>query len=102
MTYLVCEGAHITTFEWDPAKSDHNTEERNLPFDLAMALFDGPTLELPDSRTDYGELRIRAIGKAYGLVLHCVYTDRDDTRRIISLRLANRRERDAYRAAFEN
>jgi uncharacterized DUF497 family protein len=34
-----------------------------------------------------------------GEILACVYTDRAEMRRIISLRHANRRERDAYRAA---
>jgi uncharacterized DUF497 family protein len=32
------------------------------------------------------------------LTLHCVYTQRGEVRRIISLRYANRKERDAYRA----
>ena len=53
-----------------------------------MALFDGPTLESPDRRRDYGERRIKAIGRAAGQVLVCVYTDRSAARRIISLRVA--------------
>ncbi|HEY7298363.1 MAG TPA: BrnT family toxin [Xanthobacteraceae bacterium] len=52
-------------------------------------------------RRDYGERRIKAIGRAAGQVLVCVYTDRSTARRIISLRVANRRERDAYRAAYK-
>ena len=86
-------------FEWDQAKSDRNLAERGLPFDLAMAMFDGPTLEMVDAQRDYGEMRVKAIGVVRGLCLVCVYTDRPDCRRIISLRLANRRERDGYRAA---
>ena len=89
-------------FEWDQAKSDRNRLERDLPFDLAILLFDGPTLEQPDTRYDYRERRIKAIGMAFDLILHCVYTDRHGVRRIISLRRANRRERDAYRTAFQN
>jgi len=49
---------------------------------------------------DYRETRYRAIGVAGGAVLHCVYTPRDATRRIVSLRYANRKERDAYRARY--
>ena len=41
---------------------------------------------------------MQAIGMVGGLILLCVYTDRGTVRRIISLRHANRRERDAYRA----
>jgi uncharacterized protein len=86
-------------FEWDASKSMRNARERHLPFDLAMALFDGPTLEIPDGRRDYGEARIKAIGVVRDIVLACVYTDRDGRRRIISLRTANGKERNAYRAA---
>jgi uncharacterized DUF497 family protein len=88
-------------FEWDRAKSARNAAERGLPFALAALLFDGPVLERIDARRDFGELRVRAIGRVGEAVLHCVYTDRGDVRRIISLRRANRKERDAYRATFE-
>jgi uncharacterized protein len=86
-------------FEWDEDKSIRNAAARNLPFEVAILLFDGPTLEVVDSRQDYGEVRIRAIGVIAGLSMVCVYTDRGEVRRIISLRLANGRERDGYRAA---
>jgi uncharacterized DUF497 family protein len=101
MMYIVVPEV-LSDFEWDQTKSDRNRLERDLPFDVAMAMFDGPTLEQPDLRRDYGEVRMRAIGKACGLILHCVYTDRKDARRIISLRPADRRERDDYRKAFQN
>jgi len=49
-----------------------------------------------DKRFDYGETRM--IGYAFiGSRLYCViYTDRDNCRRIISLRKANRREVKNY------
>lgn len=71
-----------------------------MPFDLAPLLFDGPVLCTVDDRHDYGEVRIRALGVVGARILHCVYTDRGNLRRIISLRYAARKERDAYRAAF--
>jgi uncharacterized DUF497 family protein len=89
-------------FDWDQTKSDRNRLERGLPFDLAVVLFDRPTLERPDTRLDYHEDRIQAIGMIGMTVLACVYTDRGSVRRIISLRPASRRERDDYRAAFQN
>jgi uncharacterized DUF497 family protein len=89
-------------FEWDRAKSVRNAEQRGLPFALAALLFDGPVLERVDTRRDFGEVRVRAIGRAGETVLHCVYTDRGGVRRIISLRRASRKERDAYRATFES
>jgi uncharacterized DUF497 family protein len=87
-------------YEWDQAKSDRNDAERHLPFDLALALFDGPTLQTIDSRRTYGEIRVKALGAIRGLCMVCVFTDRGEARRIISLRLANRRERHDYRAAY--
>jgi uncharacterized DUF497 family protein len=77
-------------------------------------IFDGPTLEWDDVRRDCGERRIQAIGQVGEDVLFVVYTWRGrgtprggaawgphSVRRIISARLANRRECDAYREAFE-
>ena len=87
-------------FEWDEAKSRRNLADRRLPFDAAVAMFDGPILETIDSRCDYGEIRMKVLGAVRGVCLVCVYTDRGEVRRIISLRLANRKERDDYRAAY--
>ena len=86
-------------FEWDEGKSERNRLERDLPFRLAIDLFDGQTVEQPDSRQNYGERRMQAVGVVGKLMLFCVYTDRGQTRRIISLRRANRRERDGYRTS---
>ena len=87
-------------FEWDAAKSRANVKTRGLPFEIAVAMFDAPTMEAPDERQQYGELRVKATGIVRGVVLVAVYTDRPGTRRIISLRVANRKERHAYRAAY--
>lgn len=91
-------------FEWDEVKSLRNAAARRLSFDLAMALFDGPTLRSADLRRDYGEIRMRVVGRVRDEVLVCIYTDRTvgglTRRRIISLRRANRRERHAYRTAY--
>jgi uncharacterized DUF497 family protein len=91
-------------FGWDPAKSRKNAQERGLPFEIAMAMFDGHTIELDDRRFDYGERRIQAYGTVADRVLACVYTWRgtpdDPLRWIISLRMANKGERHAYNTAF--
>lgn len=89
-------------FEWDEAKSERNRIARDLPFDFAFDLFDGPVLLTREDRREYGELRMRALGMVAGLVLARAFTDRGGVRRIISLRRANRRERDAYLAAIQS
>ncbi|WP_353182772.1 BrnT family toxin [Bosea sp. (in: a-proteobacteria)] len=85
-------------FEWDEAKSEANRAGRGFGFDFAALIFDGPTLEAPDDRTEYGELRVRALGEAEGFVLAVVFTDRPPVRRIISARLASRKERAQWQA----
>lgn len=91
-------------FDWDPRKSARNAKARGLPFEVAMALFDGHTIELDDRRRDYGERRIIAYGAVASRVLVCVYTWRGSEeaplRWIISLRKANKGESNAYRTAF--
>lgn len=93
------------SFGWDPAKSDRNAQERALPFDVAMALFDGHTLEFDDNRRDYGERRIIAYGSVSGRILVCVYTwrrfDGQPQRWIISLRKETKGESLAYHKAFQ-
>ncbi len=85
-------------FEWDNAKSDRNRRERGFGFDYAAWIFDGPTIEAVDARRLYGEVRIRAIGRVDDNVLVVIYTDRGQSRRIISARKANRRERQLWQS----
>ncbi len=92
------------SFGWDPPKSEKNARERGLPFEIAMALFDGNTIEFDDRRRDYGERRIIVYGAVVGRVLVCVYTWRGSStqpqRWIISLRKADKGEVNGYRSAF--
>jgi len=87
-------------FEWDETKSEETLRKRGFDFAYASLIFDGAVLEMNDDRVDYGEARIQAIGQADATVLFVVYTWRGKTRRIISARLAKRRERDVYRQVF--
>ncbi|WP_090879403.1 BrnT family toxin [Bauldia litoralis] len=82
---------------FDPDKHERNLRERGFGFDYAALIFEGRTLEWPDRRRNYGEARIIAIGTVADDVMVVVYTDRDDTRRIISARLANTKERKLWR-----
>lgn len=86
-------------FDWDPAKHEGNLArpDRGFGFDFAALIFESETIETEDTRRDYGERRIQAIGEADGEVLFVVYTDRGGTRWIISARKADRKERKAWR-----
>ena len=91
-------------FSWDAPKNSRNLRERGFDFDFATQIFDATTLERVDSRRDYGERRMIALGKAQDIALTVVYTDRAEAggeinRRIISARKSSRREREAYQKA---
>lgn len=92
-------------FGWDARKSDRNLRDRGFDFEFAAQMFDGPTLEREDTRRDYGERRVVALGKVEGITLTVVYTDRAEVgeieRRIISARVSSRREREAYDQAVQ-
>ncbi|NKE48766.1 BrnT family toxin [Roseomonas frigidaquae] len=84
-------------FEWDEEKSAANLIKHGISFEEAILIFDGDILSWIDGRLDYGETRTISIGLIRGLVaVAVVHTDRNGTTRIISARLASRRERKLY------
>lgn len=80
-------------FEWDEEKSTLNLVRRGFGFDFAARIFEGPVIEWSDDRRDYGEKRVIALGGVDGEWLVVVYTWRGEVRRIISARMASRKER---------
>lgn len=77
---------------WDDIKNAANLRKHGVHLSQAPELFDAPTLEFDDRRRDYGERRVICYGVIEARVYCCIFTDRDDTRRIISLRKANKDE----------
>jgi len=86
-------------FAWDPEKRESNLLKHGVDFVLAVQIFDGFTLQRVDSRRDYGEVRVIAVGQVDELVLILVCTSRGPVTRIISARRASRDEAAAYRQA---
>ncbi len=85
-------------FEWDEQKNEENIRRHGLDFEDAPEIFDFPMLVRLDTREDCGENRWSGIGVIQGRAVVVVFTERDggETIRIISLRKAMRREREAY------
>ena len=83
-------------FEWDTGKDEATRRERNISLRSGVAIFAGRVVEWEDRRRDYGETRMRAVGQVGEAILHVVYTDRGQTRRIISVRIASRKERQLW------
>ena len=87
-------------YEWDNAKAAENLRKHGVDFADAIAALEDPNrLEELDSRFEYGEERLQAIGMAHGGILFVIVTLRDqDLCRIISARKATRHEQDRYYA----
>ena len=61
-------------------------------------LFEGEKLVVPDTRKDYGESRMIAIGRINGRLVIGVFTQRSNIVRIISVRKANERENEKFKS----
>lgn len=81
---------------FDEAKDVLNKNKHGLSLSEATKLEWDDALIWQDTRRDYSEARMIALG-AIGERLYCVvYVDREDVRRVISLRKANNKEKKLY------
>ena len=78
---------------FDPNKRDATLAERGLDFADAALVFAGVTLEVEDTRKNYGETRIICYGLLEGRMVAVGYTPRGADRHIFSMRKANDREK---------
>jgi uncharacterized DUF497 family protein len=86
---------------FDPAKRAKTVAERGLDFEDAAIVFQGTTVEVEDTRRNYGEKRIICYGLLSGRLVVIGYTPRDDSRHVFSMRKANDREKALLAPYFE-
>ena len=79
---------------FDPDKRDKTLSERGLDFEDAAVIFAGVTLEIDDTRKDYGETRVICYGMLAGRMVVVGYTPRGADRHVFSMRKANEREQN--------
>ena len=89
------------TLDWDEEKRQAPLVHRDLDFADCVEVFADVTYEFPDIRKDYGEARTVCIGFLKDRMVAVVYTQRGDTRRIISMRKCNEREIKIYRERLD-
>lgn len=70
--------------EWDETKRRRNLESHGVDFMDAALIFEGAVLEALDTRNDYGEPRLRALGRVGEDYFMVAYTWRHGVRRLIS------------------
>jgi len=86
---------------YDQAKRDRTFAERGLDFEDAAVVFAGVTVEVEDTREDYGERRIVCYGSLAGRLVVVGYTSRGTARHVFSMRKANDREKSRLAPYFE-
>jgi len=85
-------------FEWDADKAASNLRKHRVSFDEARTVLSDPR-EMTMFDEDHSEDEDRYISmglSGQGRVVVVSYTERDDRIRIISARVANKRERAQY------
>ena len=83
-------------FTWNPEKRLINLRKHGLDFADAEQVFSGHTLTYHDNRFAYGELRYFTVGLLDGTAVAIAHTESEDEIHIISMRKAERYERERY------
>ncbi|NCN69861.1 MAG: BrnT family toxin [Rhodoferax sp.] len=79
---------------FDPAKRQKTFAQRGLDFADAKLVFEGMTLEMEDTRKDYGETRVICYGMLQDRMVVVGYTPRGTDRHVFSMSKANEREQN--------
>jgi uncharacterized DUF497 family protein len=87
-------------FTWDESKRQSNLKKHGLDFANARAVFAGHTFTRPDTRFAYDERRFSTVGLLGVEVVVIAHTETEDTIRVISMRKAERHERENYFASL--
>ena len=83
-------------FEWDKNKNQSNIEKHGIDFNDADEIFEKPIAIQEDKRKNYGEKRWVALGLLRKYIVVVIYTLRIKIVRLISIRLANKKEKNLY------
>ncbi len=88
----------MLNFEWDNRKAENNELKHKISFHEASTVFNDPySLFSDDPDHSQMEERYIAIGHSYrNRILFVSYTEREDKIRIISSRLATKKEKKSY------
>lgn len=87
--------------DFDPGKDATNLSKHGVSLAAAAELDWDAALAWIDDRAEYGEVRIVALAPIGDRLFFVAFVDRSDSRRIISLRKANRRETNHYVRAIQ-
>ena len=80
--YGFCRYNNPVRITFDPAKREKTLAERGLDFADAELVFAGVTLEIEDTRKNYGETRVICYGLLEGRLVVVGYTTRGADRHV--------------------
>ncbi len=84
-------------FEWDENKNHSNIIKHSINFETAIEAFNDPFATIKFDRNINNELRLHLIAKIRNtIIVLVVFTKRNHKFRIISVRKANKKERNEY------
>jgi uncharacterized DUF497 family protein len=85
-------------FQWNPQKAQSNLQKHGVSFEEAVTVFGDPlAITISDPAHSMGEARWLTLGMSHSQrLLVVVHTERRNQIRLISARLATRRERSDY------
>ena len=93
----------IDGIEWDAEKALFNLQKHHVSFEDAQYIFSDPErlerYDLSESHTD-AEERWQSLGMV-GKTLFVVYSERDKRRRLITARVATKKERRSYNGYYQ-
>jgi hypothetical protein len=84
-------------FIWDEKKSTINFKKHGITFEEATVVFKDPRrYEVYDKTHSFFEERWKVVGLNSSTILTVIYTERNDSIRIISARKADKKEEEKY------
>jgi len=89
-------------FVWDETKRVEIYKKHGVDLLEAALIFENDVLEKEDTRRDYGEKRMIALGMADGEVYIVVYTMRDSVYRLITAWKGGQNDREKYEKSKPN
>jgi len=86
---------------WDESKRKRNLKDHGIDLAEVACVFDAPMITVEDEREHYGEQRLQSLGWFRNRVVFLVWTERNDSARVISCRYGDKHETRAYFEALD-
>ena len=101
LTRVVCRNYNKPMITWDESKRKKNLKDHGIDLAEVACVFDAPMVTVEDEREQYGEQRLQSLAWFRNRVVFLVWTERNDSARVISCRYGDKHETRAYFEALD-